>query len=148
MKKLVVALIVAVPLVFAACGGDDDEGPSKAEFIEKADTICAKSDKDTDAIFVEAVEDPEKPKPEEAQAAIKEALPVLKENIEELKELETPKDDEEEIETIFASMDTGVETLEKASASPDSSLAVLASEPFAQADKLAADYGMKDCGED
>ena len=148
MTKLLVALIaILVPLGLVACGGDD-EGPSKAEFIEKADTICAKSDKDTNAIFEEAFEDPQKPKPDEAQAAIKKALPVVKENLEELKDLETPKDDEEDVETIWASVQTGIETLEEASASPDSSLAALLSEPFAQADKLAKDYGMKDCGQE
>jgi hypothetical protein len=147
MRKLLTALIVAIPLALAACG-DDDKGPSKSEFIEKADTICAKSDKDTNAIFEEGFEDPQKPKPEEAQAAIKKTLPILKENLDELKDLERPKDDDEEIETIFASVETGVESLEKASASPDASLAALLSEPFAQADKLAKDYGMKDCGAD
>jgi hypothetical protein len=149
MKKLIAALVVClVPLALVACGGDDDKGPSKADYIEEADALCAKSDVQTDKIFEESFEDPQKPQPEEAQAAIKEALPVVKDNLEKLKDLEKPKDDEEEIETIYASVETGIESLDEASANPDQSLAALLAEPFAQANKLAKDYGMNECGDD
>lgn len=147
MKKLTTALLVCLPFAFAACGGDD-EGPSKADYIKDADALCAESDAKTDKIFEEGFEDPQDPQPDEAQAAIKEALPLVKDNLEKLRDLEKPKDDEEDIEAIYNSVETGIEALDEGSASPDSSLAVLLSEPFAQAGKLARDYGMKQCGED
>ena len=149
MKKLVAALLVAlVPLTLAACGGDDDEGPSKTEYIEKADALCRSSDAKTNAIFQEAFADPQNPEPEEAQAAIQEALPDVKNTLEELKALEKPKDDEEEIDKIWAAADEGVKTLEEASADPADSLASLLAEPFAESERLAGAYGMKDCAED
>lgn len=148
MKRLLAVLIVAlVPLGLAACG-DDDDGPSKADYIEKADAICARSDKETDAIFDAGFEDPADPQPEEAQEALKAALPVVKEDLEELKALEKPKDDEDEIDAIWTAIEEGITTLEEASADPDQSLVALTSEPFAPGEKLAGDYGMEDCGPD
>jgi hypothetical protein len=146
MKKLTALLLVLIPLALAACGGDD--GPSKEDYIADADEICARSNKETDAIFEQAFENPQKPEPEEAQAALKEALPVVKKDLEELKGLEKPKGDEDEIDAIWAAIDTGIQTLDEASADPNAALVSLTSEPFAAGEKLAGDYGMKDCGPD
>ena len=149
MKKLIAVLIVClVPLGLVACGDDEDKGPSKADYIEKADAICARSDKETDAIFEQAFEDPQKPTPDEAQAALDEALPVVEKDLKELEALEPPKDDKETTDAIWTAIDAGVKTLKEASADPNASLVALTSEPFAPGDKLAGDYGMKDCGPD
>jgi hypothetical protein len=142
-----VLIVCLVPFGLAACG-DDDDGPSKADYIEEADAICARSDKETQAIFDAAFEDPQDPQPEEAQEALKSALPVVKEDLEELKALEKPKDDEDEIDAIWTAIDEGIATLEEASADPETSLTALTSEPFAAGEKLAGDYGMDDCGPD
>ncbi len=147
MKKLVAALILAlVPMALAACGGD--EGPSKSEYIDKADAICARSDAETDRIFEEAFEDPQDPQPEEAQTAIKQSLPGVKKAVAELKDLEKPEGDEDEIDRIWTAADAGVKTIEEASATPETSLTALTTEPFAESERLATEYGMKDCGED
>jgi predicted small lipoprotein YifL len=147
MKKLLTTLIVAlVPLALAACGGDEDKGPSKADYIEKADAICARSDKETNAIFEAGITDPQDPDPDEAQAAIQEALPIVKKDLAEVKALEKPKGDEEQIDAIWAAVDTGVSNLEVAGADPDTAAAALGTEPFAESEKLADAYGMKACG--
>ena len=148
MKKFVTALIVClVPLALAACGGDDeDKGPSKADYIKKADAICARSDKEIDALFSQTFEDPQAPTPEEAQAALEEGIPVVKKDLAELKALEPPEDDKDEVAAIWTAIDEGIATLEEASADPDTSLAALTSEPFAAGEKLAGDYGMHSTG--
>lgn len=147
MNKLAALLIlVLVPLALAACGGDD--GPSKEDYIADADEICARSDKETDAVFEQAFENPQEPKPAEAQAALEEALPIVKKDLTELKGLEKPEGDEDEIDAIWEAIDTGIKTLEEASADPNASLVALTSEPFAAGEKLAGDYGMKECGPD
>ena len=147
MNKLAALLIlVLVPLALAACGGDD--GPSKDDYIADADKICERSDKETEAVFEQAFEDPQNPKPDEAQAALEEALPIVKEDLTELKGLDKPEGDEEEIDAIWEAIDTGIKTLEEASADPNASLVALTSEPFAAGEKLAGDYGMKECGPD
>jgi hypothetical protein len=149
MKKLLAVLMtVLVPLTLVACGGDDDKGPSKADYIEKADAICKRSDTETNAIFEAAFEDPQDPQPDEAQAALEEALPVVKKDLQELKDLEAPEDDKTETDAIWTAIDAGIKTLEEASADPDAALASLLSEPFAPGEKLAGEYGMKDCGPD
>ena len=147
MKKLLAMLIVAVvPLGLVACGGDEDKGPSKADYIKDADKICARSNQETDAIFAEAAEDPNKPKPKEAQAAIRQAIPVLEKDIEELKALEAPKGDEDQVAAIWSALEEGAQKLDEASADPEASLVALASDPFSAGGKLAGEYGMKTCG--
>lgn len=147
MKKLLATLVVAVlPLGLVACGEDEDKGPSKADYIKEADAICARSNQETDAIFEEAVENPRKPKPDEAQAAIEQAVPVLDKDIKELKALEPPKDDKDQVAAIWSALEEGVTTLEEASADPEASLVALVNDPFAAGEKLADEYGMKACG--
>ena len=149
MKKLCAVLIVAlVPLGLVACGDDDDKGPSKADYIKEADAICARSDNDTQEIFDAAFADPSDPQPEEAQEAIKAALPVVKKDLAELRALEEPKDDKDEVEAIWVAIDEGIATLDEASADPATSLTALTSEPFAPGERLAGDYGMDACGPD
>lgn len=148
MRKLTATLITAVMAGGLVACGDDDEGPSKSEYIEEADAICARSDAETDKIFEDAFEDPEKPQPDEAQAALRKGLPVVNEALEDIKELEKPKDDEEELEKWIAATEAGITTLEEASKTPETSLTALVGEPFAESEKLADAYGMKTCGAD
>lgn len=147
MKKLVATLtLVLVPFALAACGGDDDEGTSKDDYIAKADAICARSDAETDKVFEAAFENPQNPQPDEAQAAIQEALPGVKTALQQLRALEKPEDDADRIDAIWTAADEGVATLEEASADPAASLAALSADPFGPSEKLAGAYGMKDCG--
>jgi hypothetical protein len=149
MRKLLTALVIAIMAGgVAACGGDDDKGPSKAEYIEEVDRICAQSDAETNRLAGDAFEDPEKPKPEEAQAFLEQGVPVVKEAIEDIKEVEKPKDDEEKLEEWITATESGATTLEEASQDPETSLTALVGEPFAASEKIADEYGMKDCGSD
>jgi hypothetical protein len=148
MKKLTTALLIAVFAGGVAACGDEDEGPSKAEYIEEVDKICAKSDAETNRLAGDAFEDPEKPKPEEAQAFLKQGVPVVNEAIEDIEDVEKPKDDEEKLEEWIAATKAGATSLEEASADPETSLTALLGEPFAESEKIADEYGMKDCGSD
>ena len=148
MRKSTAALITAlIAGGLVACGGDD-EGPSKAEYIEEVDKICARSDAETDRLAQEAFEDPEKPTPGEAQAFLEKGLPVVQDALEDVDEVEKPKDDEEKLEEWIAATQAGITTLEEASQSPDTSLTALVGEPFAESEKIAEEYGMEDCGPD
>ena len=149
MRKLMTALVIATMAGgVAACGGDDDKGPSKDDYIADVDKICARSDAETNRLASEAFEDPEKPKPDEAQDFLKQGVPVVQEAVEDIKEVEKPKDDEEKLEEWIAATEAGVTTLEEASQSPETSLTALVGEPFAESEKIADEYGMKDCGSD
>lgn len=148
MRKLTATLITAVMAGGLVACGDDDEGPSKAEYIEEADAICARSDAETDKIFEEAFEDPEDPQPDEAQEALRKGLPVVNDALEDIKDIEKPKDDEEELDKWITATEAGITTLEEASKTPETSLTALVGEPFAESEKLADAYGMKTCGAD
>jgi hypothetical protein len=147
--KLIAALVAAsIPFSLAACGGDDDEGPSKDDYIAEVDKVCARSDAETTRLAEEAFEDPQDPQPDEAQAFLEKGLPVVKQAVEDIEEVEKPKDDEEKLEEWIAATEAGVTTLEEASQTPDTSLTALVGEPFAESEKIAEEYGMDDCGPD
>lgn len=148
MRKLTMALLIAVMAGGVVACGDEDEGPSKAEYIEEVDKICAKSDAETNRLASEAFEDPEKPQPDEAQAFLEQGVPVVQEAVEDIKEVEKPKDDEEKLEEWITATEAGVTSLEEASQAPETSLTALVGEPFAESEKIADEYGMKECGSD
>ena len=135
-------------LVLAACGGGG--GPSKAEYIKKADAICAKGSKDSEEAAKGAIQNPANPTPEEAQAALQKVIPVQKKGIADLKALKRPDADRGKLETIYAAVDKVAAAYEQAAQSPQASLALLKAsgtdqDPNVAANKLAADYGFKEC---
>jgi hypothetical protein len=135
----------------AACG-DDDEGPSKAEYIEKADAVCAAADPKLDEIWRKG--GPE-PSPKQAQAVLQELAPEERKLLAELRALEKPEGDQDEIDRIWAARERGVEELEAAARSPASAAAFVESDPggegegqeggYDEAARLASVYGMVDC---
>jgi len=140
-------LAAAASLTLAACGGDDDTGPSKAEFIQRADAICARSDREAGAIARRSFQNPRKPRPREAQAAIREAVPRVRRSLEELRALERPDGDERAIDEYLAAVAKGLTTLETVAEDPRLSLETLRAgdATFREANELARRYGMKDC---
>lgn len=148
MRKLAVVLVVAaLPLGLVACGGDDDEGPSKEEFVKEANAVCTKANAEVEQVSADAFEDPEDPQPAEAQAYLAELVPILRQQQLDLEKIEKPKDDEEEIEAILTAADTGITALAEGAKKEDEALAVVIAgdETFAEANKLATDYGLDDC---
>ncbi|HEX8066740.1 MAG TPA: hypothetical protein VF520_09465 [Thermoleophilaceae bacterium] len=146
MKGLLAAVLAgSLALGLVACGGDD--GVSKADYIEKADAICAQGDKENQAIVEKSFEDQQDPQPEEAQSAIREVVPLQKARLAKLRELEKPDGDESKLDAIYTAVQAGIASLEQAGQDPTASLAILKSQrgPFDAADRLAKDYGFKDC---
>ena len=148
MTKLTALMVAAaLPLGLIACGGDDDEGPSKEDFVKDANAICVKTNAEVEQVASDAFADPEKPEPREAQAYLAELVPILRQQQLDLEDLEKPKDDEEEIEAILTAADTGITALAEGSKNEDQALAVVIAgdETFAEANKLATDYGLDEC---
>ena len=138
---------VAMSLVLVACGSS---GPSKASYIKKADAICAKGSKDSEEAAKGTIQDPANPTPEEAQAALQKVIPIQKKGIEDLKALKRPDADKGKLATIYAAVDKVAAAYEQAAQSPQASLALIkasgtAQDPNVAANKLAADYGLKEC---
>ena len=144
-----VLAVAAAGLVLVACGAEDS-GPSKAEYIERADAICAKIDPKVDAALLVAIDEDD---PSEAQGALEAALPLERQMLVELRALEKPDEGADEIDRIWAARQKVVDAAQAASRDPDAALAFIARE--GDGDKLfneqylvvAGEYGMVMCGE-
>lgn len=146
-RRIVPALVVA--LSFAACGGDD--GPSKDEFIQEADAICAEGEERAQEIVQSGFSDPQNPTAEEVLALIQKLVPIQRETIADVRELEQPEGEEDEINSI---LDQAEAATDEAAAINDPQQAVAAiqaadtpQDPFYEANQAAAEYGFDDCSE-
>jgi hypothetical protein len=151
--------ILALTLILAGCGGGSSDTSSsgdlsasplsKAEFIKKADAICAAGGKRTQAEFASYVKEKKisaEAGPTAAQfAEISENIqvPAYKRQAEELRALGAPSGEEEKVTAIFDAIDAGIEKVEEAD--PKEALES-SNSMFVEADTLAVEYGFKVCG--
>ena len=120
---------------------------SKQAFIKEADKVCEKADKRELAGLESFSKEHKKSgsaKAWEEQLAAAVGPPALQQEAEELGELEPPEGDEEQVEAIVAAIEAGVEDGE---ANPGNLILPAGENSFAEAEKLAREYGMKVCGE-
>ena len=135
------ALALTVAATAAGCG---DDGPSKAEFVKKADAICAKASKDTTAKAQQLTSGGRPDRAKLEQFINETALPGVKKEVDQIDKLDTPKGDEDKIKAITDEVRSAAD---KTKADPSALLSSSDSTgPFAKADKLARDYGLKKCG--
>ena len=149
LHRAVVPLLAAA-LAISACGGDDG-GPSKAEFIEEADAICRESEERSQQIAAAGFRDPQNPTGEEVLAIIEKLLPIQRETIADVRELEMPEDDEDEINSILDRAEAATDEV-AAIRDPQQAMAAVQAadtpqDPFYEANQAAADYGFDECSE-
>ncbi|MDX6622181.1 MAG: hypothetical protein QOE75_113 [Solirubrobacterales bacterium] len=148
----------AIVVLLVGCGGDgggdptadsslsDTEAPalSKAEFIERGDEICKRTDRRQAARYkVYRAENGEDTSKQGQEALVTEiGLPTIREEIEELRALGAPAGDEQAVEAI---LDAAEAAADEAEADPGSVLETSAS-PFDEVDAMAEAYGFKACG--
>lgn len=148
--KYLAAPLIAVALAFAGCGGGDDEGLSKAEYVKQADAICQKAsdqlDKDSQAA-VQALGTDSPTDEQLAKIATDVAIPNLEKQLSDLKALAAPKDDESTVDALYSDVGGAIA---KVKADPVSLINSGGSDvsPFASANEKAKAYGLKVCGED
>jgi hypothetical protein len=140
MSALALVLALCASLGFAACGGGDDEDkPTKAEYITQADAICQKGDEE---ILAEAQKQFGNKQPSEAdvQTFTREvSIPNIEKQRDQLKDLEKPEGDEDELDALYESLDKSIETAKNTDGPLDESI-------FADTNKKAQAYGLKECG--
>jgi hypothetical protein len=144
-------LTVCVVLATTGCGddkvrgaGDDSETTStRAEYIEQADAICEQGNADLEAATSEFFAG--KPHPtarQERTFATRVFVPKLQAQLAELRELQIPEGDEEDVTAIYDAVSAA---LDEISADPSS----FGGEPpagFRDASRLAVEYGFQVCG--
>jgi hypothetical protein len=140
----------AVALLAAGCGGDD-EAPdttvgtplSKADFIAQADAICAEGSDTIDAAAAEEF-GTSRPSPEEGAAFVEDVvIPTLEDEANQIDELGPPNGDVDDVEALVEGLRGAIEEVED---NPEGILDGSARSTFADVNELAADYGLKECG--
>jgi hypothetical protein len=143
-RTMMVLVMVGVcaALVAAGCGGDDEEAPTKEEFITQADQICTDGDQQINEEAENVFEG--QPSKAEQQAFIEDTvIPETQAQIDGIRDLTPPEGDEDEITAIVDAADQGIDEIE---ADP-AALTQRGDNPLAEASQLASEYGMKACGQ-
>jgi hypothetical protein len=153
---------VAAGLAIAGCGGDDDEttadeGTSGAtgavaaepialdDWIEQADTICAEESAAIDEAAAQTFAAGEQPD----EAALTEfadetVIPSLQAQHDAVSALPPPEGEEEAAEELLDSLQSAIEEVEQ---DPSALADQTAEGAFAEANALAAELGLLECGE-
>lgn len=159
------ALALATGLIAAGCGDDDDETTtsptttttagatgatgatgeplSKEEFIAQADAICKAGDKEIDAAGEEFFSEGGSPGQAEEETFITETvIPNVQGQVDGIAALAPPEGDEDEVQAIVDAAQQAIDDVEA-----DPSVLGTQGDPFAEANQLAQDYGLKVCGQ-
>lgn len=147
-----VLALVALALLAAGCGGSSDAESTltKAEFIKKADSLCAKADeREAGEYAAWSRQNAEKYGPGELQKGLEVALlkflvPSIREQVEEIKALGPPEEGEEQLEKYFDEVEVAVQKMEE---KPLSVQLSRTQSPFFGSYKLGRAYGFAACSE-
>jgi hypothetical protein len=142
-------LIAIMTLLFVAAaltgawgcgsGGDSTSSLTKKQFLAKADKFCEEGEREQLELASKYMK--QHPGAEEEEMVIPAGLPPLQKQTEKIKALPAPEGDEAEVEAMIKAFEKGLKDTE---ANPQDLLAS-ASNPFKEADKLAAKYGLTTC---
>ncbi|HXQ89476.1 MAG TPA: hypothetical protein VN733_07515 [Solirubrobacterales bacterium] len=144
-------MVVAGLLLLAGCGGGDEETATvsitKAQFLERANAICAKSD---DAINIQFEEFSRKhfkgghvpSSARQARAGQEIVLPVMEAQLKKLKALGVPPGEEEKLERLFDAYEEGIR---RGAADPMLMLGTIGEYAFTNAYEIAGAYGLPRC---
>jgi hypothetical protein len=101
MLRLAWALVGAALLLAAGCGGGE-ERLSTAEFQERVNAICEKYDKQVDAVGAPS-------SVEEIPGYVAKVLPIVEREVEEMKAVEPPEDDQEAFDAMVGEAERALE---------------------------------------
>lgn len=158
------ALALVAGSIAAGCGGGDDsntvsgptgatgaQGPlSKDAFLAKANEICKKGDQSLNQAGKKffnglGLKQGDQPTAEQIQQfAADTAIPNIQAQITAIEALPAPSGDEDQVTAIT---DSAQEALDKLKADPSLLSDSGASDPFADVDKLARQYGLDECAD-
>ena len=145
---IVVAIVTALVAVgFTGCGGGDDSSStttaaiSKDDFVEFGNKICAEGNKTFDAAAKSAFSGGKPTEAEMTKFVDETAVPTIQGEIDGIRAIGAPEGDEDQVNAILDAAQKGVDTI---SADP-TAFGPGNADPFAEANKLASDYGLTEC---
>lgn len=134
-------------LLLAACGGNGGE-LSADEFRQQADGICAEFERKLDAVKPPA-------SPDDLKRFVNEAVPIIEEGTNELNALDPPEEFQDEWDRVVEINEENLETVRGVEAALNDGdlteaqrLMVEAGGNEEEADRLARQIGLTDCGQD
>jgi hypothetical protein len=168
-RALLLVTVLAAALIAAGCGDDDEdtttaatttetgatgatgaaggEPLSKPEFVRRADEICREGDRRIDQeaedFFGGLEQDPGSAELEEFASEV--VIPNIQQQLDDIRSLTPPEGDEDEVSAILDAAQEGLDELEADPSSIDEGPD--AGGAFAEANRLAQDYGLKECGD-
>jgi hypothetical protein len=134
----------AASLAAAGCGGGEDR-LSTAEFQERVNGICTKYDKQIDAVRAPS-------SVEEIPAYVAKVLPIVEREVEEMKAVEPPEDDQETFDAMIGeaekALEAGRDLSDAAEENDEAAIENALNEGNAasdRADEHARELGLTDC---
>lgn len=148
---IAIAVALTVAVLVAGCGGGGDSSTttvsvSKAAFIKKVDAVCQKGTERMQRailVFLKQHKDVQRPNKAQSEKLVGTAIvPSVKTELKELKALDAPEADEDQVNAIIGALEEGLETAE------DNPEAVVGSSDavFGISGRLAGEYGAEVCG--
>jgi hypothetical protein len=134
-------------LALGACGEDEPEGPSKAEYTRQANALCSENAEEIESIN-ELVFEGKKVDTFEARFFVEELGPALDVLMVQLKQLDKPEEDIADAERLFSIYERLIADAKQAAKSDRGSLAFLAGieRRVELIDEAATKAGMPNCG--
>ena len=151
-RDFVASAFVAFAFLGAGCGSDDepdDFSPvvsdplSKVEFLREADRICFASEARIEAAADDLVTGRGEPDPAEVErVATSIVVPALESEVRAIRALGAPEGDEPQVEAILAATEQGIAAIDR----HPRGLLDGVPQPLTRAQRLAEDYGSRQCG--
>lgn len=150
LKNTTLAMATAViALGIAGCGSDDSSSDSssaatitKEDFLTQGNEICAAGNEEINAA-AESTFGSRQPKDADIETFVNETvIPAAETQAEGIRGLGAPAGEEDQVNEILDAVD---QAIEDAKADP-LSVTSQKTDPFTDANKLAADYGLTECG--
>jgi hypothetical protein len=141
--------VVAIAVIAAGCGSSSDDSLTKAEYIKQGDALCKKGGEEIEAdVKSYAKENDISLKKEPTKEQLGElsenaVIPGIKNQLEGLKDLGTPSEDEALANELVESLEEGIEKGEE-----DPTAFVTAGDSLSKANELAKEFGFTECGQE
>jgi hypothetical protein len=139
--------VVAIAVIAAGCGSSDDESITKAEFIKQGDAICKTGSAELETEVESYAKENDislkaEPTPDQLEEISENVVvPAIRGQLEGLQELGVPSEEEDVANELLVALEEGVEKGEE-----DPAAFVSDEDVLADANKLANEYGFKECG--
>ena len=141
MRALALLAAAGLGLPAAACGED---GVTKTEYLERAKAVCQKGNQTlteaSNATFAKVPPGQKLSDPEIENFVRQTVIPTIRDQVKELRALPPPKGKKGQVQEIYRALDKGLDELDK-----NPKKLVDGSNVFAEADSLAAKYGITVC---